>query len=67
MALNMKIERKNNMDITDKMRIFKGDKSDAQFEAGQQKGGNFDFFPCVTQAEAASSYVQTHFLYILIY
>ena len=28
----------------DKMRIFKGDKPAAQFEAGQQKGGNFYCF-----------------------
>ena len=34
-ALNKKIKNKNNIEITDKIRIFKGDKPAAQFEAGQ--------------------------------
>ena len=42
------------------MRIFKGDKPAAQFEAGQQKGGNFYCFSCPSHAENASSYVHTH-------
>ena len=63
-ALNKKIKTKNNIEITDKLRIFKGDKPAAQFEAGQQKGGNFDCFSCGTHAEIACSYVHTHSLAI---
>ena len=48
----------------DKTRIFKGDKPAAQFEAGQQKGGNFYCFSCATHAETAGSYVHTHSLAI---
>ena len=42
------------------MRIFKGDKPAAQFEAGQQKGGNFYSFSCPSHGENASSYVHTY-------
>ena len=42
------------------MRIFKGDKPAAQFEAGQQKGGNFYCFSCPSHPEYASNYVHTH-------
>ena len=42
------------------MSIFKGDKPAAQFEAGQQKGGNFYCFSCPSHAENASRYVHTH-------
>ena len=31
----------DDIEIIDKMRIFKGDKPAAQFEAGQQRGGKF--------------------------
>ena len=54
----------NNIEIIDKLLIFKGDKPASQFEAGQQKGGNFYCFLCATQAENASSYVHTHHKYI---
>ena len=50
----------DDIEIIDKMRIFKGDKPAAQFEAGQQKGGNFYCFSCPSHAENASSYVHTH-------
>ena len=33
-------------EIIDKMRILKGDKRASQFEAGQQKRGNFCCFSC---------------------
>ena len=46
------------------MRIFKGDKPAAQFEAGQQKGGNFYCFSCPSHAENASSYFHTHAKFI---
>ena len=46
------------------MRIFKGDKPAAQFEAGQEKGGNFYCFSCANHAETTSSYVHTHSLAI---
>ena len=32
---------KNNIDISDKMRVFKGNKPAPEFEAEQPKGGNF--------------------------
>ena len=48
------------IEIIDEMRIFKGDKPAAQFEAGQQKGGNFYCFSCPSHAENASSYVHTY-------
>ena len=54
----------NNIEIIDKLLIFKGDKPASQFEAGQQKGGNFYCFLCATHAENASSYVHTHHKYI---
>ena len=44
------------------MRIFEGDKPAAQFEAIQQKGGNFYCFSCATHAEISSSYLNTHSL-----
>ena len=50
----------DDIEIIDKMRIFKGDKPAAQFEAGQQKRGNFCCFSCTSHAENASSYVHTH-------
>ena len=50
----------DNIEIIDKMRIFKGDKPAAQFEAGEQKGGNFYCFSCPSHAENASSYVHTY-------
>ena len=50
----------DDIEITDKMRIFKGDKPTAQFEAGQQKGRNFYCFSCSPHAENSSSYVYTH-------
>ena len=43
----------DDIEITDKMTIFKGDKSAAQFEAGQQKGRNFYCFSCPSHAENA--------------
>ena len=43
-ALNTKIKIQNNIETTDKIRIFKGDKPAAQFEAGQQKVGTFIAF-----------------------
>ena len=53
--------------IEDHLRIFKGDKPASQFEAGQQKGGNFFCFCCPIQADAASSYVHlSKFLYTSI-
>ena len=42
------------------MKIFKGDKPAAQFEAGQQKGRNLYCFSCSSHAENSSSYVHTH-------
>ena len=59
-ALNEKIKTKNNIVITDKIRIFKGDKPAVQFEAGQQKGRSFYCFSCATHAETASNYVHTN-------
>ena len=47
-------------EIIGKMRILKGDKRASQFEAGQQKRGNFYCFSCPSHAERASSYVHTH-------
>ena len=51
-------------EIIEKMRIFKGDRHAAQFEAGQQKGGggrggDFYCFSCPSHAENVSSYVHT--------
>ena len=46
------------------MRIFKGDKPAAQFEAGQQKGGILYCFSCPSHAENASSYFHIHAKFI---
>ena len=64
MALHKKFKTKNTIDFPDKLRIFKGDKPAAQFEADQQKGRNFYCFSCATHAETASSYVHIHSLAI---
>ena len=40
--------------------MFKGDKPAAQFEAGQQKGGNYYCFACGIHAEAACSYIHSN-------
>ena len=54
----------NNIEIIDKLLIFKGEKPASQFKAGQQKGENFYYFLCATHAENASNYVHTHHKYI---
>ena len=64
MTLNKKIKTKNNIEISGKRRIFKGDKPAAQFEAGKQKGGNFYYFSCATHPQTASSYVNINSLAI---
>ena len=43
--------------IQDKMRLFKGDGPAAQFEAGQQKGGNFPCWGCSIHRSRISDYV----------
>ena len=60
LILNENMKTSNNIEIIDKLRICKGDKPASQFEAGQQKGGNFYCFLCGTHAENASSYIHTH-------
>ena len=47
----------NSVEINDQLRIFKGDKPAAQFEAGQQKGGRFFCFNCSIQDESVVSAV----------
>ena len=64
MKLSENIKTSNNIEIIDKLCIFKGDNPASQFETGQQKGRNFYCFLCVTHAENASSYVHTHHKYI---
>ena len=64
LKLNENMKTSNNIEIIDKLCIFKGDKPASQFESGQQKGGNFYCFLCATHAENASSYVHTHRKYI---
>ena len=58
-ALQQKIKT-DDIEIIDKMSIFKGDKPAAQFEPGQQKGRKFYCFSCSSHAENSSSYVYTH-------
>ena len=41
LKLNENTKTSSNIEIIDKPHIFKGDKPASQFEAGQQKGGNF--------------------------
>ena len=43
--------------IKDKMRLFKGDGPVAQFEAGQQKGGNFPCWGCSIHKSRISDFV----------
>ena len=43
--------------IKDKMRLFKGDVPAAQFEAGQQKGGNFPCWGCSIHKSRISDFV----------
>ena len=45
--------------ITDVMRCFKGDHPAAQFEAGQQKGGNYACHICPVNAHCAKSIVHS--------
>ena len=64
LKLNENMKTLNNIEIIDKLRVFKEDKPAFQFEAGQQNGGNFYCFLCAAHAENASSYVHTHRKYI---
>ena len=43
----------NDIEITDKMRLFHGDGPSVQFERGQQKGRNY-YCPCGCQADRAT-------------
>ena len=51
LKLNKNMKTSNNIETIDKLRIFKEDKPASQFEAGQQKEGNFYCFLCATHAE----------------
>ena len=53
--LNLTITFSKYIAIKDELRISKGDKPAAQFEAGQQKGGNLFYFSCSVHAKALSS------------
>ena len=57
--LNLTITSSKHDAIKDELHIFKGDKPAAQFEAGQQKGGNLFCFSCSIHAEAVSSLFHT--------
>ena len=46
LKLNENMKTSNNIEIIDKLCIFKGDKPASQFESGQQKGGNLLFLVC---------------------
>lgn len=43
--------------FNDVLRVFKGDKPASQFEAGQQKGGNYPCFCCSIHANLIGSFV----------
>ena len=60
--IELKSPLKVNVDlnINDPLRVFKGDTPAAQFEAGQQKGGNYYCFACGIHAEAACSYIHSN-------
>ena len=48
------------LNINDTLRVFKGDKPATQFEAKQQKGGNYYCFAWGIHAEAACSYIHSN-------
>ena len=64
LKLNKNVKTSNNIEIIDKLHIFKEDKPASQFEAGQQKGRNFYCFLCATKVENARSYILTYCKYV---
>ena len=53
--LRENLETSDGIPIRDKMRVFKGDSPARQFEAGQQKGGNFFCCSCSIQGNFSAN------------
>ena len=53
--LRENLETSDGIPIRDKMRVFKGDSTARQFEAGQQKGGNFFCCSCSIQGNFSAN------------
>ena len=60
LSLKKPLQELNKPEISDVMRFFKGDKPASQFEAGQQKGGNYFCFLCGIHADTVASYIRSN-------
>lgn len=60
LLLEEDIETSTQITVKDVMRIFKGDSPARQFEAGQQKGGNYPCTACSLPSTLISSYTHSY-------